>query len=43
VPVRVRPPAPRFALTGYAWRSHAKAARPKRVRRSLSVAKAKAD
>ena len=21
--VRVPPPAPRFALTGYAWRSHA--------------------
>ena len=35
MPVRVRPPAPGFALTGYAWRSHAKAVRPKRVRRSL--------
>ena len=37
VPVRARPPAPRFALTGYAWRSHAKTVRAKRVRRSLST------
>ncbi|HVD85612.1 MAG TPA: hypothetical protein VNC42_15465, partial [Bradyrhizobium sp.] len=39
--VRVPPPAPHFALTGYAWRSHAGAVRAKRVRRSLSAAKAK--
>jgi hypothetical protein len=28
------------ALTGYAWRCHAETVRPKRVRRSLSEAKA---
>src|SRR5215204_1768286 len=39
VPVRARPPAPRFALTGYAWRSHAKTARSEHVRHSLSEAK----
>ena len=33
-------PPPRFALTGYAWRSHAEAVRAERVRRSLSAAKA---
>ena len=41
--VRVPPPAPRFALTGYAWRCHAKTIRSKRVRRSLSGARAKTD
>ena len=41
--VRVPPPAPRFALTGYAWHGHAEADRAKRVRRSLSAAKAKTD
>ena len=41
--VRVPPPAPRFALTGYAWRSHAKTAKAKRVRRSLNEVEAKTD
>ena len=41
--VRVLPGPPRFALTGYAWRSHAEIGGAKRVRRSLSVAKAKTD
>jgi hypothetical protein len=41
--VRVPPPAPRFALTGYAWRSHAETVRAKRVRHSLSEAKATTD
>src|SRR5882757_3304808 len=40
--VRVPPPAPRFALTGYAWRA-TQTVRAKRVRRSLSAAKAKTD
>jgi hypothetical protein len=37
--VRVPPPAPRFALTGYAWRGRAKIVRVKRVdeERSLQV------
>src|ERR1700687_3389417 len=30
--VRVLPSPPRFALTGYAWRSHAKTVRPKQCR-----------
>src|ERR1700722_2863232 len=33
--VRVLLPPPRFALTGYAWRSHAESVRAKRARRSL--------
>src|ERR1700682_4649786 len=41
--LQVPPPAPRFALTGYAGRSHAEAVRAKCVRRSLSAAKAKTD
>jgi len=41
--VRVPPPAPRFALTGFAWRGHAKTVRAKRVRHSLSEAKATTD
>src|SRR5437588_9215097 len=32
-----------LALTGYAWRSPAKTVRARRVRRSLSAAKAKTD
>ena len=41
--VRVPPPAPRFALTGYAWRSHAETVRTERVRHSLSEAMATTD
>src|SRR5262249_41551493 len=41
--VRFRPGAPRFALTGYAWRGHAKTVRAERVRRSRSAAEAKTD
>ena len=38
--VQIQAGPPRFALTGYAWRSHAETVRAKRVRRSLSEAKA---
>jgi hypothetical protein len=41
--VRVLLPPPRFALTGYAWRSQAGTVGAKRVRRSLSEAKAWTD
>ena len=41
--VQIQAGPPRFALTGYAWRSHAETVRPKRVRRSLSEANAKTD
>src|SRR5260370_41292822 len=41
--VRVLLPPPRFAQAGYAWRSQAETVWAKRVRRSLSVAKAKTD
>ena len=41
--VRVPPPAPRFALKGYAWRSQAEIVRSKRVRHSLSEARATTD
>ena len=37
--VQIQAGPPRFALTGYAWRSHAETVRSERVRRSLSVAK----
>ena len=38
--VQIQAGPPRFALTGYAWRSHEESVRAERVRRSLSVAKA---
>ncbi len=41
--VQVQAGPPRFALTGYAWRSHAETVRAKRVRRSWSEAEAKTD
>jgi hypothetical protein len=41
--VRVPPGPPRFALTGYAWRSHAEHIRVKRVRRSSNEVRAKTD
>jgi hypothetical protein len=41
--VRVLLPPPRFALTGYAWPSQAETVGAKRVRRSLSEAKAWTD
>ena len=38
--VQIQAGPPRFALTVYAWRSHVETVRAKRVRRSLSEAKA---